>query len=237
MEDNGIPAEELIDEVAPVDETLEDDTQAQEPEALEEPQEEKSFVTVDDFEQFKAQLDARENEILRRAKQSNADRFKAIQAEVEKIKSRNKAIGIELSPEQERMMRQRVENDMLMQESPQANGQDEAPQGAGTGGVNDPKLLALGYGFEKGGVEVSPGDPEAGLIDTALRNPSITPFEMADIAKEAAEKKAKRLASSKAKSRVKQPTGGGGRGARKGILYDPTKPASHYFEQAGKGSR
>ncbi len=241
MTDNNDFAEEVVDEVAPVDDTSEGGEQAQEPVASEETQEkEVSYVTVEELNELRAQLADRENEILRRAKQSNADRYKAIQAEVDNAKSLYESMGAKISPEQERMMRQKVEAKMnasdLAQESPSANGQDAGGQGANTGNVSDPKLQALEYGFSKGGVEVAQTDPEAKMIADALRDPSITPFAMADIAKQAAEKKAQRLGKSKSKSRIQQPTGSGGKGVNKDALkYDPKKPASYYFEQAGKG--
>ncbi len=212
-------ADELDGEVAPAVETSEEGNQ-ETPETSEETQEEVSYVTVEQFEKLQEQLAGRDEEILRRAKQSNADRYKAIQAEVETIKARNKAIGVELSPEQERMMRQKVEADMtasdLAQESPSANGQGASSQDANAG-ANNPIDMALTHGFSEGGTEVLQSDPEGAMIDKALRDPSMTPFKLADIARKAAAAKAQRLDKAKEQARLRQPTGGGGASANKNM--------------------
>lgn len=229
-------AEEVVDEVAPVDDTSEGGEQAQEPAASEEPQE-KAYVTVEQFEALQAQLADREEEILRRAKQSSRDQAKAIQAEVEKTKKLFEATtGIKLSPEQERMMRQQVEADMtadVAQESPNAKGQDAGePMSPEQIGAMIEQVTESA--FKEAGAVVSPSDPEGKAIDEYLRTPGWTEAGLMAVSIKAGLQKAQRLSKSKSKSRVQQPTGGGGKGVRTdAIKYDPKKPASYYLEQAG----
>ncbi len=233
-------ADELDGEVAPAVETSEEGNQ-ETPETSEGTQEEVSYVTVEQFEKLQAQLAGRDEEILRRAKQSNADRYKAIQAEVETIKARNKAIGVELSPEQERMMRQKVEADMtasdLAQESPSANGQGASSQNARMPQTQIQALIGrvTESAFEQAGAVVAFSDPEAKVIDELLKTPGWTPEQLTIVSYEQAKIKAQRLGKAKEKARLQQPTGGGGKRVNKdAIKYDPTKPASHYLEMAGK---
>ena len=186
-------AEEAINP-APTSETpATDQVQSQENQ-----QEEPQYVTRKDLDGFAT-------EILRRAKQSDRDRNKQINDELDKIKNVLEKAGTPVSPAQEAALRNTITDQLDAEEEPQPTGQSAARPEI------DPVDKFLGGIFAETGEEVTPNDPEwqdlKKVLDDNFNNPNgLAKVTMAATKAATAKKERKASMQDTATARV----GGGG---------------------------
>ncbi len=161
------------------------------------------YVTVEQLSQFGEQLASR-------LKQSDRDRTARINSELAQIKSRLEATGVQLAPEQELKLRDKIGNeiDQPADDEPQAEaGQASPAQGAD-------QLIAefVGHVFKDAGTTVTRDDPEwkdlQAVIDATFNDP-MGHIKVTRAAYKAAEAKAQRTTSN-SESATARTLGSGG---------------------------
>ena len=135
-------------------------------EATDKQQVEPQYVTKEDMEGFAA-------DILRRAKQSDRDRGKAIDGKLNEIKSLLEKAGTQVSVEQERAIRNQIIDQIDGDEEPQPTGQSAVPSQPA------PVEQFLAGVFAEAGATVTPNDPEwkdiQAVIDRTWNDPQGLP--------------------------------------------------------------
>lgn len=181
------------------------------------------------MEQLSQLLEERDQKLVTRLKQSDRDRSKRIEGEIEGLKGLLSKTGVQLAPEQELKMREEIGARIdEVAEEPQTQAGPASPQGADqfiASFVNDV--------FDKVGVRVTTQDPQwkelQAVIDANWNNPK-GHIEVMMAATKAAQEKlaAKNSNFETASARV---FGSGGAGQSTGT---PDAPASDLWKQAYK---
>lgn len=182
--------------------TQQDQSLAQEastPEAAaESPVETPTYVT-------KEELDRREAELIRRLNQSGKDRAKQINAQLTTIKDHLTAIGSQLSPQQESVLRAKIEADL------EPKDEESAPASAVTPEMKsqaDFVYAQIDATFADVGMTVLPTDPEFKAIKEVLDDPNGSLPRLIRVTGKQAEAKVARVALQK-KNAAARVLGGG----------------------------
>ena len=182
--------------------TQQDQSLAQEastPEAAaESPVETPTYVT-------KEELDRRDAELIRRVKQSGRDSMKKISDELTTIKDRLLATGVQLTPQQETALREKITSDF------EATEQDDAPASTLSPEMKtqaDFIYAQLDATFATVGMNVLATDPEFKAIKAVLDDPNGSLPKLIIVAGKQAEVKAARVALQK-KNAAARVLGGG----------------------------
>jgi len=160
------------------------------------------YVTVEQLSQFGEQLASR-------LKQSDRDRTARINSEIAQIKSRLEATGVQLAPEQELKLRNRIgdEIDQPAENEPQATAGQASP-------ASPDQLIAefVGDIFADVGTVVTKTDPEwaelQAVIDRTFNDPK-GHIKVTRAAIDAAQKKAQRTTSNSDNAAARILGGGG----------------------------
>lgn len=158
------------------------------------------YVTVEQLSQVTEQ-------IVSRLKQSDRDRTQRINSEIEQIKARLEVTGVQLAPEQELKLRNKIGDEIDQPDDTQAAGPASPAAPAD-------QLIAQFVGdiFKEAGTEVTRNDPEWAELQTVLDANFNNPkghIKVTKAAFAAAEKKAQRIASN-SESAAARVIGGGG---------------------------
>lgn len=185
------------------------------------------YVTVDD-------LARREEELIRRVKQSDRDRARKIEGELQTIKSLLEKPGVQLTPQQEQALRNEVADRIEQEEGdftqPGNDGKyNHAPEG------NDPVADFVGGVFAETGTTVSKSDPEwakiQSVIDATWNDPSpAAAARVVAAATKASIDKASRLAANQETAAAR--VGGHGAPVSGNGPNNPNAPASDYWKAA-----
>lgn len=193
--------------------------------AQETPQATPQYVTVEQLSQFGEQLASR-------LKQSDRDRTAKINSEIAQIKSRLEVTGVQLAPEQELKLRDKIGNeiDQPADDVPQAQAGPASPaQGAD-------QLIAdfVGHVFKDAGTSVTKDDPEwkdlQAVIDATYNDP-MGHIKVTRAAYKAAETKAQRTTAN-SESAAARAIGAGG--APSTNLDGPEVTGHALFQRAHK---
>jgi len=181
------------------------------------------FVTMEQLSQFGEQLASR-------LKQSDRDRTARINGEIAQIKSRLEVTGVQLAPEQELKLRDKIGTEI--DEPPAENVQAQAGQASPAIGA-DPIAQFVGIVFQDAGTTVTKDDPEwkdlQAVIDATFNDPN-GHIKVTKAAYTAAEKKAQRTTANSESAAARVLGSGGAQAA--GISADA--PASDFWKQAYK---
>lgn len=183
------------------------------------------YVTVEQLSQFGEQLASR-------LKQSDRDRTARINSELAQIKSRLEATGVQLAPEQELKLRDKIGNEI---DEP-AEEESQAPAGQASPAAGADQLIAefVGHVFKDAGTTVTRDDPEwkdlQAVIDATYNDP-MGHIKVTRAAYKAAEAKAQRTTSN-SESASARVLGSGGASAD--TTDDPKVSGHALFQRAHK---
>lgn len=225
-------SEQVQPEVAPqdVDASEAETASTQEPATEQEAQEQPAYVTEERMQQVVSKA---VESGLRRAKQSAADRDRAIQQELEAVKSRLGAAELELSPEQEEALRENI-GQSYDEQFEQAQAQPEAQPTGGQPEQDHPVYAFTQEVFEQEGVEITPEMPEYKAVEEALNDPNGSMAKYSKVLYEQVNAAKDRIEKQQETASARTASGSGERPAP-GFEYDPTKSAGYYLEKARKG--
>ena len=182
------------------------------------------YVTVEQLSQFGEQLASR-------LKQSDRDRTAKINSEIAQIKSRLEVTGVQLAPEQELKLRDKIGTEI--DEPPAENVQAQAGQASPAIGA-DPIAQFVGIVFQDAGTTVTKDDPEwkdlQAVIDATFNDP-MGHIKVTKAAYTAAETKAQRVTSN-SESAAARVLGSGG--APSTNLDGPEVTGHALFQRAHK---
>lgn len=183
------------------------------------------YVTVEQLSQFGEQLASR-------LKQSDRDRTAKINSEIAQIKSRLEVTGVQLAPEQELKLRDKIGNEI--DEPPTDNVQTQAGQASPAAGADQLIADFVGYVFTDAGTTVTKDDPEwkdlQAVIDTTYNDP-MGHIKITRAAYKAAETKAQRTTAN-SESAAARVLGSGG--APSTNLDGPEVTGHALFQRAHK---
>lgn len=183
------------------------------------------YVTVEQLSQFGEQLASR-------LKQSDRDRTARINSELAQIKSRLEATGVQLAPEQELKLRDKIGNEI---DEPTEE-ESQAPAGQASPAAGADQLIAefVGHVFKDAGTTVTRDDPEwkdlQAVIDATYNDP-MGHIKVTRAAYKAAEAKAQRTTSN-SESASARVLGSGGASAD--ATDDPKVSGHALFQRAHK---
>lgn len=182
------------------------------------------FVTMEQLSQFGEQLASR-------LKQSDRDRTARINSEIAQIKSRLEVTGVQLAPEQELKLRDKIGTEI--DEPPAENAQAQAGPASPAIGA-DPIAQFVGIVFQDAGTTVTKDDPEwkdlQAVIDATFNDPN-GHIKVTKAAYTAAEKKAQRTTAN-SESAAARVLGSGG--AQSTNLDGPEVTGHALFQRAHK---
>ena len=192
-------------------------------------QESPKYMTQDDFERL---WQEREGNIIQRASQSATDRVSARVDERFKVLEENQAaLGLS-DVHQAQAMESAYREEITRRPGAEATAPPDVQGNQPQAGAVNPVDAIVTAAFQVVGVEVTPQDPEGKAIDSALKNPNMTPEKFQAVVLKASMEKKQRLASTKDKSRLQQPTGGGGQKVDKNDISKITD-SDKLYEIAG----
>jgi len=177
------------------DQTLTQDASSEA--APETPVETPTYVT-------KEELDRRDAELIRRVKQSGRDSMKQIANELTTIKDRLAATGVQLTPQQETALRNKITSDFEAKD-------DDEPASSITPEMKsqaDFVYAQIDATFADVGTTVLPTDPEFKAIKDVLNDPNGSLPKLIRVTAKAAETKAVRVASHKQSAAARVGSGG-----------------------------
>jgi len=178
-----------------------------------------TYVTKEELAQTTA-------EIIRRVQQSGKDRMKQIATELQSMKSRLEATGMQLTPQQEATLRDKIASDLDPDE------QAEAPASAITPEMRvqaDFVFSQIEEAFVDAGMRVTANDPEWKAIQDVLDDPKGSLAKVIRAAGKAAETKAERVSSQKSTAAARV---GGGTTQATGDALTPQTTGHDLFQRA-----
>ena len=178
---------------------------------------EKEYVEKKDMTAFA-------DEIVRRISQSTKARTQAIEDQIKSQKTLLEGAGIKIDASQEAELRKKVAETLEDQDvSP-------APQGAAVQGQDAINAFTAEV-FETEGVSITPNDPEWKELEKALKDPRGSMAKYTKVLHDQVAAKKERVEVRRENADARTPSGASERTAPD-VVYDPTKPVSHYLEQA-----
>jgi len=160
--------------------------------------------------------------------QSGKDRMKQISSELQSIKSRLEATGVQLTPQQEATLRAKIASDLDPEE------QEETPASGLTPEMRAQADFVFGQieeAFTDAGMRVTANDPEWKTIQDVLDDPKGSLAKAIRAAGKAAEAKAQRVNKQKGSAAARVPSGGAGQQQLTGVSANN---AHEYWGQAYK---
>ena len=157
-----------------------------------------------------ADLEAFASTIIKRVQQSSRDRNRQVEAELKTIRTRLDGTGVQISQEQEQVLRGKIADDLTQAEEPQASGESQPALTPDAQYVYDQINAAM----KKTGQIVTPNHPEYKEIADALADPNGSLADTILAANSAAQKLAARLATNQAQAGNRISTGGASTAAR-----------------------